>query len=542
MPRSSSPFLNQGSLAESAAVPMFTNRPRPLPACSLVFVLATAACSTKDPVDTDTPDASLPPGDGTLDPAKSIIITSRSGFHDVADPAFHLSLGRLLAARHEFMNAKRVASGKASIGPREGTRMAFTKLAEDVDEHNALPVERRIGLVKQTTNPFRTKVLDRWDPTGTADELPEAEKDGPFRLLAVINRIDVAGANDNPGGGNTLPEDKRKFFGEGRLVFGLTATDDAGAPYPMTVIMEYHLPYLEKQPDGSLAGVRTDFNYDAISDADWIEQRRRWASAWADLSRYAFDSSEYRSRLAWIVATFARPENSVAMRVGYVVDPTDPADTTREFEYRENYTQGGFLLAPRDLARDVHPCVEQEPFFADLIDKRWNPSTRNLIYDYKWPAALPDQAAISAACGLPMGAKAGEQGPRVHVSRFLPDKWWPALYGTAGDYTINDMEEKRHDFALTTCSGCHTQETGTRGFMIFPAPENEDAAVADFLVDHPTTVTMPNGAQYTYHELARRKDLLLAFLAGGYPGSCGDGVCAAPPVAAHSLQEEMLMK
>jgi hypothetical protein len=315
----------------------------------------------------------------------------------------------------------------------------------------------------------------------------------------------------------------------------------------MTVIMEYHLPFLDKHVagDGSITFTsrRDDFNYDAISQADWIEQRRSWATLWASLSRYPLDSDAYRTLLAQIVTLYAEPENSVAMRVGYVVTPADANDTTREFEYRENYTQGGFLLAPRDLARDVHPCVAEQPFFADLINQRWQDATRNLVFDFKWPAALPDQGPIAAACGLPMGAKAGEQGPRVHVSRFLPDKWWPPLYGTSPtDRDLNHMEEKRHAFALTTCSGCHSRETGTHGFMIFPRRADADAGVADFLLDRTTAATLPNGATYDYNELARRAALLRAFLDGRYPGACPGGTCVAPPPAATNLEEEMLRK
>jgi hypothetical protein len=509
-----------------------------------------AACSSDPP--SSTPDGALPP-DATvdpgfeLDPEKSIIITNRVGFAAVADPASRLTLGRLLAERHAFMNVKRVTEGRGSIGPREGTLMAFTKLGEDTHEHNnVVPPERRIGIVHEQGNPFRDLVLSRWDASGVELELPENEKDGPFRLLAVINRIDQAGANDNPGGGNTLPEDKRKFLGEGRLVFGLTADDSNGEPYPMTLIMEYHLPFLnvEEGLDGSTryVGVTTDFNQDDISDADWIEQRKRWASLWIELSKYSFESTEYQTKLRDIVALFARPENSVALRIGRIIDPYDPNNAIREFEYRESYTQGGFLLAPRDLARDVHPCVAQEPFFAELVEQRWQASTRDMVYDYKWPSAIDDQDAISDACGLPMGAKAEEQGPRVHVSRFLADKWWPPLYGTSPtDPSINDMEEKRHDFAMTTCSGCHSRETGTPGFMIFPRAENADSALAPFLRG-PVTVTLPNGVTYSYNEIERRKQLLLAFEKRGYPASCDEGVCAAPPTQVTSMQEEMLRK
>lgn len=509
-----------------------------------LFACSHPAGETPDAPTADAaPDASV---SSAIDPAKSLIITSRAGFRAVEDPANHLTLGRLLAARHGLMNAKRVADGKASIGPREGTRMAFTKLAEDVDQHNTLlPTSRRIGLVTETTNPFRDHVLAHWDPAGTGNELSPGQEDGPFRLLAVINRVDLAGANDNPGGGSTLPEDKRKFFGEGRLVFGLTTPDETGAPYPMTLIMEYHLPFLRKTVvDGvtTYEGVRVDFNYDEISDADWIEQRATWAGLWAELSRYELDSDVYRSKLLELVTLYARPENSVALRVGYIVKSTTPGDETREFEYRESYTQGGFLLAPRDLARDVHPCVAEQPFFADLVEQRWQVTTHDMQYDYKWPSAIQDQDAIRAACGVPMGAEDGAQGPRVHVSRFLVDKVWPALHGTdPDDITIDNMEEKRHDFALTTCSGCHSRETATEGFMIFPRRADEDSTLSAFLRG-PVSITLPNGAHYEYDELARRTAVLEAFPARGYPGPCQDSICAAPPAAATSMQEEMLRK
>jgi len=521
----------------------------PARAVCAALVVATVACASDgdDPVEIPpdrAPIAFAIQGAPELDAAKSIVITSRAGFRDVADPAAKLTLGRLLADRHELMNAKR---SKDSIDERTGMLMVFTKLAEDVDDHNAADLDRKIGIVKCTTNPFRDLILDRWGDT---------DPDGPFRLLAVINRLDLAGANDNPGGGSTLPEEKRKFFGEGRLVFGLTAKDEAGNPYPMTLIMEYHLPKLKKIiKDGVLTIEAEDveFNQDNISDKDWAEQRQSWATIWLELSRYAFDSKAYRSLLVQIVSTFARAGNSIALRVGYVVAPTKvptkncPSDsgnsesTIREFEYRENYTQAGFLLAPRDLARDVHPCVAQQPFFADLVEQRWQASTHDMNFEYKWPSAIDDrdQDAIFAACKLPFGAEMGAQGPRVHVARFLEDKWWPALYGTSEvDYTIKDMEEKRHDFAMTSCSGCHSRETGTKGFMIFPRAEDADATVSDFLHEDTTDVTLPNGAQYSYSEIARRKELLRAFLELGYP--CDGRVCPAPPTRVTSMQEEML--
>ena len=78
--------------------------------------------------------------------------------------------------------------------------------------HNEWP---RVPVCEVTVarNAFEQRIVDRWvlgDP------------DGPFRLLAVVNRLDLAGDEDTRGGGQTAGGDGR-WFGEGRLGYGVTS-------------------------------------------------------------------------------------------------------------------------------------------------------------------------------------------------------------------------------------------------------------------------------------------------------------------------------
>lgn len=81
---------------------------------------------------------------------------------------------------------------------------------------------------------IRDRIIEQWKARsgqqGIPDELWDVRwDDAPFRLLAIVNRTDLAATN--PYGG---PVDGA---GEGRFVFG--AIDAAGEPLPFTVIFEY---------------------------------------------------------------------------------------------------------------------------------------------------------------------------------------------------------------------------------------------------------------------------------------------------------------
>lgn len=106
-------------------------------------------------------------------------------------------------------------------------------------------------------------VLDEWPRLGNGKlDLTQA----PMRLLAIVNRVDLASTND---------------AGEGRFVFGVLGP--GGSALPFTVILEYDLP---------------------LSTMSLQE----WTNAWHELSAFAPSSSDYKTRLQALTMAFAGPD------------------------------------------------------------------------------------------------------------------------------------------------------------------------------------------------------------------------------------------
>lgn len=450
---------------------------------------------------------------------RSLVVTSRVGFSAVADPDGTLTLGKLLTDRNTFMGVLAEQNGENAISAQRGTLKPFVAAEQDVDEHNALESPMaKLGTVAEIENTYREQILDRWDVGPDEDVL--ADPNGPFRLLAVVNRIDLAGDIDGRAGGSQLlAEDQRKWFGEGRLVFGLTSTLD-GKPYPMTLIMEFRLPALR---EAGFTADTTSFEIDPTFDpiagpidaAAWAQGRQRWARVWRELSRYPLNSPSYKALLRDIVTVFARPENHIALRVGELVqDASGEQGSIREFEYREFYTTAGFQFGTRHARREPVTCAGPLPLLADVVDEEWNPSTQDFDYDYKLRRILSptESEALRSACGgFPFGGGTDvEEGIelRAHFARFRSQTVWPALDGDAAN------EAQRHALAIGSCSGCHGRETKTTGFHIAPRGPNADSLLSPFLSGPVDVTPIAGGETYSYDELARRRGLLRAFFRG----------------------------
>jgi hypothetical protein len=105
---------------------------------------------------------------------------------------------------------------------------------------------------------IQSQVIDPWLKAsgGRSLDLDKA----PFRLLAIVNRLDLRTA------GNA---------GEGRFVYGVL--DASGNPLPFTVIFEYGIP---------------------LTKVDTVQA---WAQQWQDLSKHAIGSSTYLNRFARLI-------------------------------------------------------------------------------------------------------------------------------------------------------------------------------------------------------------------------------------------------
>jgi hypothetical protein len=154
----------------------------------------------------------------------------------------------------------------------------------------------------------------------------------PFRLLAIVNRID-------------LQDVSRQSAGEGRFVFGVL--DSNGNPLQMTMILEYNIP-------ASSAQEVTDL-----------------ANAWHGLSSLPFPSEQYNTALQAITDRFAG-RNAAPGRVnGSAIGQVRTNDffTLGEWEFREFHLSAvtGTLL-PATLALTPDRSFNGTQILADYIN------------------------------------------------------------------------------------------------------------------------------------------------------------------------------
>lgn len=282
----------------------------------------------------------------------------------------------------------------------------------------------------------------------------------PFRLLAIVNRIDLASAS--PYG--------RGSPGELRFVFGLIERNTAGAcvvpSREMTVILEYKLPTT------SCTGVK------------WL------AGEWINLDALVPGSAAYNTALQALTVPVtqanANPGGLNRSAIGQVrtneIRLASPWEL-REFTLQASPTHGKLLPA----------TVKNTP------DASFNNS------------ALLNNFLTATANGTPVPRQWGGVDFVASAIRYGPgavpaNPPWDGLPAAT--------PARRFDFSLNTCSGCHLSETGTTFTMIkgtgaFGAP----AALAGFL----TGITVADakyggppapGSLHSFNDLHRRGQVL----------------------------------
>ena len=154
----------------------------------------------------------------------------------------------------------------------------------------------------------------------------------PFRLLAIVNRIDLNDpANDTAG--------------EGRFVFGVL--DQFGNPLSLTMIVEYNIP--------------------AGSSQDVLDL----ANAWHNLSSQPFPSEQYNAALQAVTERFTS-RNAAPGRVnGSALGQFRANDffTLGEWEFREfHLSPATGFLAPAPVALTPDPSFNNTTTLADYIN------------------------------------------------------------------------------------------------------------------------------------------------------------------------------
>lgn len=309
----------------------------------------------------------------------------------------------------------------------------------------------------------------------------------PFRLLAIVNRLDLRGNS-----GYTISN-----AGEGRFVFGVLNSSCASLRF--TTILEYGIP------------------------KNNCKELHDFAVQWWNLKLLVPGTGAYNSALQAITDQFTTAGTSPSKPNGSSLNQlrTNEIALARPWELRE------FVIGKKGLIEEV--TVKQEPALkfnrlsgATLADQQVlavyansnAPDILNQIY------VVPDIEPISSLNFL---------GGKSHTP--APIHFWDAATAAGPARITNDTV--RHILSINTCSGCHGGEARTSVgnlindpagvphdpfLQITPKPFGTKPTLAAFLTGDPSQadglfrVTDPAGRptgspiQWTFNDLARRAE------------------------------------
>lgn len=328
----------------------------------------------------------------------------------------------------------------------------------------------------------------------------------PFRLLAIVNRLDLRG-NSGYGFSNA---------GEGRFVFCMMSNCQA---QQFNVIFEYGIP------KKSCAAVKA------------------YAKQWYDLKGLTIGSAQYNTELQAITDQFTKCGTS----------PSKPNQSSlNQLRTNEIALSSPWELREFTIDATSHKLtevtVQQEPAvkYNAKID---NADVQRLVRYMNANAA--DILATRYEVPLAFentdfrGGKSHTQAPPAgNPSGANPHHWNGTGNATPASFVVDD--NVRQNFSLNTCSGCHGGETQTSFTMIDPMPFGVEATMAGFLtgtpgrtvVGTPIDLDGPNGimnvpdpagrasanSRRKFADLQRRADDLETFVnenCGGVRGFIG---------------------
>ena len=331
----------------------------------------------------------------------------------------------------------------------------------------------RTWTTTQTVNglnlPARTQmineVLGPWEQRSGGANQPLDFSRAPFRLLAIMNRMDLR----NPG----------VQSGEGRFVFGVL--DPAGNPLEFTIILEYALP------------------------GGTPEAMQRWALDWHELGQLGLSHPNYNAKLQALTDRFAKNGVMPGRPFGNALNQirTNEVELAQEWEMREfNLTDTG--LRPATVKRTPDLGFDNSSTLANFIQTnqaailaeqhlvpetfsgvRFLGAASRVPEDFFWRApGASAEARHKFSLNTCSGCHAGETGTEfTHVapraagqaavlSAFLRGGTVmdPVMHQTR---SFDDLGRRAEDMAALVCGttppqGCLTGET----FLGFPAASN----------------------------------------------------------------------
>lgn len=256
-------------------------------------------------------------------------------------------------------------------------------------------------------------VLNSWPRIGGKLDLNKA----PFRLLAIVNRVDLRKNRVYGGGG----------AGEGRLVFGVVNRNAAGgcSTTRFTVIFEYKVPKT------------------TCTDVQAYGQQ------WVNLGNIALGNAAFNPALQAITDQFTtanaapnRPNRSALGQLRTNENALHPTWELREFVL-PGTGPTGTMLAITSTKQTPHHTLNNSALLANYINSK---ATAILNDTYQVPATWAGQ-------------------PFLTGSTFNFSTADSAVWNAPG--VANNT---RHKFSLGTCNACHGGEARANGNPFVPFP------------------------------------------------------------------------
>lgn len=467
----------------------------------------------------------------TITPSKSLLITDHKLLNRL-NPVYDFGylMGQLNTWNLEVAGpASRQYDGRPAALRSHGAfiEFMFSGALKEQNDHEQAPLAKRLG--DPIKSSFKMDAVFRnWKSSSEMRNLTtlNSVKGGPFRLLAIVNLMDRAGdmVFTSPSVATATP----KSLGEIHLVYGLidkAYESSTGEPFPQTLVLAYKLPPL--QWSGGVLVPDPSVSHESLMSGDfnWRYKLMLWGNLWAKLSEHDIGSAQFESQLRQIIDLSVRPENFLSLRSNVKVNSS-------EFELREWYTiMTTQLVIPKKPRDEPYRCFSGSSDLTRAVNEYWRSTYSDLdvtTYDplldeyrgqgYQWPRdnetgpyagqwLFPSCGSNKDNYPFEMYDPGGGVIPDSRIVVTAPfartpvNRVWKLANGAP--------EERRHAFAIRTCSGCHSVEGATSGFHIFPRLEFQNSKLSPFLTGAAGNTFTYGGRTYSYDILKARKEWLV---------------------------------
>lgn len=321
---------------------------------------------------------------------------------------------------------------------------------------NMLNVQARPDIATQIINPWLAA------SGGVKLDLGRA----PFRLLAIVNRLDLRTGSGSYGGatGNA---------GEARFVFGAVIPGPTCQLLPMTVIFEYGVP------------VRGCLNV------------RSWAQQWVALNSLLIGSTAYNAALQAITDQFVLRNAAPAKPNGSALNQL----RTNEFLDSPWELRQFNLISSMDVLHET-PVFRTPDTTFNSLDPNWNFSSSLDTF------IMANKVAIdNGSYAVPLSfAAAPFLGGSAPVTDNNSGYFWGTTTLDIDPMHVGNWNNERQLVSFNTCNGCHAGETLTAFTHINPmTPLGSPAALSGFLTGEMVPDPAVGMPVRHFNDLARRQ-------------------------------------